>query len=163
VNVLLRSFGRIDTRSDEGGGRVNPVPGLRGAIHGSAPTSDHSANQVHRGPARADSSLRERSADQGWSDPRVIDREDGGIEDCVSSTWSTSGGSRGLGSAGTITVAGRIALDDSLNSLVGSLPDGWAPGARAARGAGGLAEKLNRRAQRRPRCAAVRMSSFCES
>jgi hypothetical protein len=45
-----------------------------------------------------------------------------------------------LGSAGTITVAGRIALDDSLNSLVGSLPDGWAPGARAARGAGGVAE-----------------------
>jgi hypothetical protein len=42
------------------------------AVQGSAPTSDHAANQVRRGPARADSSQRERLAEPGWSEPCVV-------------------------------------------------------------------------------------------
>jgi hypothetical protein len=45
------------------------------AVQGSAPTSDHAANQVRRGPARADSSQRERLAEPGWSERCVVDRE----------------------------------------------------------------------------------------
>jgi len=58
--------------SDGGGGRAKPVPGLRGEVQGSAPTSDHAANQVHGGLPRADSSLRERSAEPGCTRPRVV-------------------------------------------------------------------------------------------
>ena len=57
------------------------------AVQGSAPTSDHAANQVRRGPARADSSQRERLAEPGWSEPCVMNRNYGRQETGCRVSW----------------------------------------------------------------------------
>lgn len=49
--------------------------------------ADYAANQVRRGPARADSSQRERLAEPGWSEPCVMNRNYGRQETGGRVSW----------------------------------------------------------------------------